>query len=176
MDRVRADLPAGYEFAGLTGRAAPIALWGFGPAWTADPSPCGALGDPAPGAALRGWSASGPGGIVYAVVAEAAALLDAPGRDACGTWTLSAGHTSGVVRLVAAPSVEGAATVGMATAATTVVEGGTETHSSADTFVAYLSDHVVYVTVVTDPGSSAPSLDAPFAADLLVKTVATIRG
>jgi hypothetical protein len=64
----------------------------------------------------------------------------------------------------------------MATAATTVVEGGTETHSSADTFVAYLTDHVVYVTVVTDPGSSAPALGAPFAADLLVKTVATIRG
>jgi hypothetical protein len=32
------------------------------------------------------------------------------------------------------------------------------------------------VTVVTDPGSSGPVLDANFAAALLVKTVSALRG
>lgn len=174
VDRVRSDLPAGYEFAALAGRSAPVTLWGFGAGWTADPAPCGVLADPASDAAVRGWSASGPGGIVYAVVADAGS--GPPSRDGCDTWTLSAGHTSGVVRLVASPAVGGATTLGMVTATTTVVEGGGETHSYADTFIAYLGDHVVYTTVVTDPGSSGESLGAGFASDLLVKTVAAIRG
>ena len=89
---------------------------------------------------------------------------------------MSAGHTSGVVDLVAPPAIDGAPTLGMVADATTAVEGGTETHSHADTFIAYLGEHVAYVTVVTDPGSSAPSLGPGFAADLLVKTVAAIRG
>ena len=91
-------------------------------------------------------------------------------------WTLSAGHSSGSVTLVAAPAIDGAATVGMATVTTTVVEGGTETHSHADTFAAYLGDYVAYVTVVTDPGSPNPPLGQDFAAELLVKTVSALRG
>lgn len=142
----------------------------------ADPAPCGVLANPAGDADVRGWSASGPGGIVYAVVADAAVGLDPAVRDACATWTLAAGHTDGVVRIIDAPVIDGAATLGMAADATTVVEGGTETHSHADTFVAYLADHVVHVTVVTDPGSSAPGLEPGFAAELLVETVAAIRG
>lgn len=176
VDRVRADLPAGYEFAALSGRPAPVTLWGFGQEWAADPSQCGVLGDPAGQGAVHGWSASGSGGIVYAVVANASAAVDQPLWDACGTWTLSAGHTSGVVELVAGPAVDGAVTSGMQTVATTVVEGGTQTHSDADTFIAYLTDYVAYVTVVTDPGSSTDPLGAGFASDLLVKTVAAIRG
>ncbi|MDT5124625.1 MAG: hypothetical protein QOH54_269, partial [Mycobacterium sp.] len=39
--RVRGDLPAGYEIADLVGRAAPLAFWGFGPQWVADPPQCG---------------------------------------------------------------------------------------------------------------------------------------
>jgi hypothetical protein len=179
VQRVRSDLPDGYEVADLSGRAAPLELWGFGQAWTADPSHCGALADPAgDGAdgAVHGWSASGPGGIVYAVVAVAPVGLDPVLAASCGTWTLSAGHTSGVVTLVGPPAVDGASTLGMATDATTVVEGGTETHTHADTFIAYLGEHVAYVTVVTDPGVAGPALRADFASDLLVKTVAAIRG
>ena len=57
----------------LVGRVAPLAFWGFGPQWMADPPQCGALADPAVDAAtVRGWSASGPGGIVYAVVVDSA--------------------------------------------------------------------------------------------------------
>jgi hypothetical protein len=175
--RVRPDLPTGYEFAALPATAAPVALWGFGPAWMADPSPCGGLADPAGDGVVHGWSASGPGGIVYAVVADATVALDAALVDSCGTWTVSAGrHTGGVVNLVAAPAIDSAASVGMITDATTTVEGGIETHSHAETFTAYLGDHVVYVTVVTDPGSAAPSLGPGVASDLLVKTVAAIRG
>jgi hypothetical protein len=174
--RVRPDLPTDYEFAALPATVAPVALWGFGPAWAADPSPCGGLADPAGDGVVHGWSASGPGGIVYTVVADATVTLDAALVDSCGTWTVSAGHTGGVVNLVAAPAIDGAASFGMITDATTTVEGGIETHSHAETFTAYLGEHVAYVTVVTDPGSAAPSLGPGVASDLLVKTVAAIRG
>ncbi len=180
IDRVRLELPADYEVADLSGPAAPAALWGFGADWIADPAPCATLADPAAdGSRERGWSGSGPGGIVYAVVTEAApesAVFDPTVIDQCAAWTLSAGHTSGTVTLLAAPAIADAATVAMATAATTVVEGGTETRSHADTFIAYLGEYVAFVTVVTDPGSPHPPLGGEFAAGLLGKTVAALRG
>lgn len=177
IERVRTALPSGYEVAGLSGPAAPVALWGLGPNWTADPPPCGALADPAADAATtRGWSASGAGGIVYAVVAATAATLDPALIDECGQWTVSAGHTGGSVGFVAAPAIDGAATVGLSTWTTTTVEGGTETHSHADTFTAYLGEYVAFVTVVSDPGSPNPALGQQFASDLLVKTVSALRG
>jgi hypothetical protein len=177
IDRVRTELPSGYEVAALSGRAAPIAFWGLGPDWTADPQRCGALADPvAGGATTRGWSASGAGGIVYAVVATSAATLDESLIAECGQWTVSAGRTSGSITLVAAPGIDGAATVGLSTTTTTAVEGGTETHSHADTYTAYLGDYVAFVTVVTDPGSPNPALGQDFAAQLLVKTVSALRG
>jgi hypothetical protein len=177
IERVRVDLPSGYEVAPLAGRAAPLAFWGFGPGWTADPPRCLALADPvADAATTRGWSASGAGGIVYAVVAGSASTLDRSLIDECGQWTVSAGRTSGSVTSLAAPAIDGAATVGLSTTATTVVEGGTETHSHVDTFTAYLGDYVAFITVVTDPGSPNPALGQDFAAELLVKTVSALRG
>jgi hypothetical protein len=176
VERVRAALPAGYEVSALPTGAAPVSLWGFGNGGQADPPTCGGLADTAGDAVVHGWSASGSGGIVYAVVADASVGLDRAVVDACGTWTMTAGHTSGVVTVVDAPAIDDAVTVGMVTDATNTVEGGIETHSHAETFTAYLADHTAYVTVVTDPGSSAPSLAAGVASDLLVKTVAAIRG
>jgi hypothetical protein len=176
IDRVRLELPADYEVADISGLAAPAALWGFGARWIADPAPCATLADPvANGSTPRGWSGSGSGGIVHAVVSEAAAF-DPAVLDQCAQWTLSAGHTSGIVTLLAAPAIADAATVGMATAATTDVEGGTETRSHADTFIAYLGEYVSFVTVVTDPGSPNPPLGPEFAAGLLVEAVAALRG
>jgi uncharacterized protein DUF5642 len=176
IERVRPELPAGYEVADISGRAAPIALWGFGGTWTADPAHCATLGDPVVDeATTRGWSGSGPGGIVYAVV-TAAHPVDPVLVDQCGQWAVSTGHTSGTVTRVAAPAIDAATTVGMATVATTVVEGGTETRSHADTFVAYLGDYAAFVTVLTDPGSPNPPLGQDFAAALLVKTVSALRG
>ena len=130
IERVRTELPRGYEVAALSGRAAPVAFWGLGPGWTADPPRCGVLADPvADAATTRGWSASGPGGIVYAVVAGSDARrldpvaarrmrpVDGVGREH---------HRHRRIRR-RRPPIDGAATVGMATATTTVVEGGTET-------------------------------------------------
>jgi hypothetical protein len=178
--RTRGELPTGYEVAEFSGRPVPAGLWGFGPGWAADPPHCDALANPVVDAVTaRAWSGSGPGGIVYAVVAGSPpnpVTLDPSLVADCGQWTLAAGHTSGNVRLVAAPAIDGAATVGMTTASTTVVEGGTETHSHADTFMAYLGAYVAFVAVVTDPGSPNPPLGQDFAAALLVKTVSALRG
>jgi hypothetical protein len=176
VERVRAALPTGYEFTALPVRADPVALWGLGAQWMADPPSCAGIGDPAAGAAVHGWSASGPGGIVYAVVADAAVAVDPAVVDACASWRLSAGGTLGVVTVADPPVVDGAPTLGLSCDVTTTVEGGTETRSHAETSVAYLGDHVAYVTVVTDPGSSAQALGPGVAADLLGKTVAAVRG
>ena len=177
IERVRHDLPAGYEVADIDHRVAPISLWGFGPDWAAEPADCAALAAPAVDpATARGWSGSGAGGIVYAVVARTSAPPDAALADRCGQWTVGSGRTRGAITAVAAPAIENATTVGMATAITTVVEGGTETRSHADTFTADLGEYICFVTVLTDPGSPNPALDADFAADLLVKTVSALRG
>jgi hypothetical protein len=177
IERVRAELPSGYEVAALSGRVAPVAFWGLGPEWTADPPRCAALADPvADATTTRGWSASRAGGIVYAVVAGSVATLDPSLSDECRQWTVSGGRTSGSATLVATPAIDSTVTVGLSTMTTTVVEGGTETHAHADTFVAYLGDYVAFVTVVTDPGSPNLSLGQDFAAELLVKTVSALRG
>ncbi|MDV3129008.1 DUF5642 family protein [Mycobacterium sp. 21AC1] len=177
IDRVRADLPAGYEVAEIDRRATPVSLWGFGPNWSADPADCATVAAPAVDTATgRGWSASGAGGIVYAVVTRAAAPPDPALADECEQWTVSGGHATGTVNAITAPAIDGAVTSAMATAVTTVVEGGTETRSHADTFTADLGDYHCFVTVITDPGSPNPPLSADFAADLLVKTVSALRG
>lgn len=183
IDRVRQDLPSGYEVVAIDPQATPVSLWGFGPDWTADPAQCAAAAAPEtePG---RGWSASGPGGIVYAAVAKEKTRhpgVPEPGPDgACEQWRVSGGHSTGTVTPVAAPVIEGAVTAGMSTAVTTVVEGGTETRSHADTFTADLhaegADYHVFITVVTDPGSPNPALDTAFTSDLLVKSVSALRG
>jgi Domain of unknown function (DUF5642) len=178
--RARSELPAGYEVADVSGPVSPIAFWGLSAGWVTDPPGCGALASPVPdGSTTRGWSGSGPGGIVYAAVTgspPARVELDPTVVAECGQWAVTSGHTTGEVRLIEAPSIDGAATVGMSTVATTVVEGGTETTSTASTFSAYLGEYLAFVTVVTDPGSPNPPLGQDFAADLLVETVSALRG
>jgi hypothetical protein len=177
IDRVRDDLPDGYEVADIAGPVRPAGLWGYGDQWSADPPRCGVLADArVDPASTKGWSGSGTGGIVYAVVAESTAALDPAVTAECRDWTLSGGRANGSVTRTAAPTIEGVETIAMATSTTIVVEGGTETHSHADTVTAYLNDHVAFVTVVTDPGSPNPQLGADFANALIVKTVAALRG
>lgn len=176
IERARQDLPPGYEVVPIGPEATPVALWGFGPDWRADPAACGALAarevEP-----TRGWSASGPGGIVYAGVSKLGPGPADRGDASCEQWSVSGGHSVGTVTAVAAPPIEDAVTAGMSTAVTTIVEGGTETRSHADTFTADLgAGYHVFVSVVTDPGSPNPALDPTFAADLLVKTVSALRG
>lgn len=177
MNRARHELPAGYEVAELQGRVTPLAQWGYGPNWSADPPQCGALAEPAvEPSTVRGFSASGEGGIVYAVAADGAVPVDRALLDECGQWTITSGPTTGAARLTDAPPVAGAARLGMVADTVTVVEGGTETRAHAQTFVAYEDTRLVYVTVVTDPGSPHPALGDDFAADLLTRTVAALRG
>ena len=177
IDRARGELPGGYEVAGYTGPPAPITQWGFADTSVSEPPQCLALAAPAlDSATTRGWSASGPGGIVYALVARSSQPApDAALLAECAQWTLTSRHTTGTVTSQPGPVVDAAQTIAMSTAATTVVEGGTETRSRADTFVAYLVDYVCIVAVVTDPGSPSPALDAGFAADLLTTAVAALR-
>ncbi|HET9563741.1 MAG TPA: DUF5642 family protein [Mycobacterium sp.] len=180
ISRARGELPAGYEVADVAGPASPVAFWGFGPGWVTEPARCGVLAGPVTdGATTRGWSGSGPGGIVHTVVIgspTAPVTFDPAVLAECGQWTVMSGNTTGTVNLIDAPLIDGATTVGMATVAKTVVEGGTETTSAASTFNAYLGDYLAFVTVVTDPGSPNPPLGQEFAADLLVKTVSALRG
>ncbi|WP_120275755.1 DUF5642 family protein [Mycobacterium lehmannii] len=177
IDRARTALPAGYEVTDLVGAVGPITAWGYGAQWTTDPERCAALADPAAGAnRTDGWSASGPGGIVYAVVAAAPGELDPAVIDECARWSIAGGRTTGTVTLEPAPAIDGASTVAMATSSSTVVEGGTETLSRAETVTAYLGDHVAFVAVVTDPGSPNPQLGSDFAAHLMTETVSALRG
>lgn len=179
IDRARDGLPDGYEVTDVAGRTAPYAQWGLAAGWTADPAQCGPLADPVPApASAKGWSASGPGGIVYAVVAGSSqpVSFDTAVFADCAQWTVTGGRTTGAVSVTTGPSIDGAETIALSTAATTVVEGGTETHSHADTVSAYLNDYVVSVTVMTDPGSPSPQLGPDFASTLLVESVAKMRG
>jgi len=179
IDRARSALPDGYEVAGYAGPPAPITLWGFGDGAVFEPPQCGALMAPAVDpATARGWSGSGQGGIVYAVVARSThpQAPDPVLLAECAQWTLASGHTTGTVTGKPGPAVDAAQTVSVSSEATTVVEGGTETRSRAETFIVYLGDYVCLVAVVTDPGSPYPTLDAGFAADLLTTVVAALRG
>lgn len=175
IDRARHSLPDGYEVATYSGSPAPFAAWGLQESAVADPAQCAALGAPAVDpVSARGWSASGAGGIVYAVVAGAAPAP--PLLEECARWTVTAGHAAATVTTRPGPDIDAAQTSAMSTAITIVVEGGTETRSHADTFVAHLGEHLCYVVVVTDPGSPHPGLPPDFGSDLLVETVSTLRG
>jgi len=95
---------------------------------------------------------------------------------ACARWDLTAGRTVVSVGLIDAPKVDGAQTLGMVADIRAAVESGSEIDSRAYTFVAYLGDYYAFTTLTTDPGSILPPLPPQFAADLLVKTVSTLRG
>ncbi|MGE2833813.1 DUF5642 family protein [Mycobacterium sp. SMC-4] len=173
IDRARGHVPDGYEVAAYHGAPSPIALWGLGDPVTADPPECLASAAPAVDpVTTRGWSASGPGGIIYAVVTAA----DAPPDVDCSRWQLASPRSTATVAAVPAPALVSARTDGMSAEVRTVVEGGTETHTHADTFVAYLDGYLCLVAVVTDPGATHPPLTNEFAADLLTETVAALRG
>ncbi|MEB3980306.1 DUF5642 family protein [Mycobacterium sp. 663a-19] len=183
IKRVVRDLPPNYEVStGIPGAASPRVIWSLG-ADAADmrakPAQCAALADPGDGRdqSAQGLSASGAGGIVDAIVV---ALPGPVGLDhnllaACGQWTMTAGHTTVGVHLTDPPRVDGAETVGMVADIKSAVESGAEIDSRTYTFTAYLGNYYAFTTLTTDPGSTVPALPPQFAADLLVKTVSTLR-
>jgi hypothetical protein len=178
IKRIRPALPAGYEIADVSGPLSAAGLWGFGSGWTATPPQCAALADPAPAdPGARGYSASGPGGTVYVVVAVPGQDAPDPGLNGeCAQWTMTFAHTTGDVNLVEAPPIDGVDTAAMTVTTRMVVESGTETDGNAITAQAYVDGHVVFVTLVTDPGSPHPPLDSHFVGQLLVATVSALRG
>lgn len=177
IKRMSRDMPPGYEVTAVSGTAAPPAIWGLGPEWTANPSHCAALADPAGGRGQspQGVSGSGDGGIVYTVVAAAPVRLDPALVVDCPQWTMTNGAATTRVHLIAPPAIDGVETLGMAGETITPVEGGGGIVSQATTFTAYLGGYYAFTTLITDPGSPQPSLPAQFAADLLVNTVAELR-
>lgn len=179
--RVRRDLPPGYEVAPITDQVAPQRIWGLSGVGVASPDRCAQLADPTGGHAQRaqGISGSGAGGTVYAVVVAAPAgpvSLDHALLDQCGQWSMTDGRARARVRIVDAPHIDSAETLGMAVKIATAVEGGNEIASQASTFTAYLGDYYAFTTLISDPGSPHPALSPQFAADLLVKTVSAVRG
>ncbi len=180
IKRVVLELPPGYEVTtGIPGKASPRVIWNLKADVTAKPPRCVTLADPGNGhdQSAQGVSGSGSGGIIDAVVVELPGPVDFP-RDlvaACGQWSMTAGHTTASVRLTDAPHVDGAETLGMVADIKSSVESGTEIDSRAYTFTAYLGNYYAFTTLTTDPGSPLPPLPPQFAADLLVKTVSTLR-
>jgi hypothetical protein len=176
---MRGSFPAGYEISDIHGTASPAKYWGLQPDSPSDPRQCATLADPANGSATsEGLSGSGSGGIIYVVVAASpAAGGPDPGTvTACDHWSMDSGRTTAVINMIDAPAIDGVSTVGMVAMVRTIVEGGTETDLRATTTTAYLGEYVAFVTVVTDPASSAPQLPPDLASTLLTRAVATLRG
>ncbi|WAJ44236.1 DUF5642 family protein [Mycobacterium sp. Aquia_216] len=179
IKRVVRDLPPGYEVtSGIPRAASPRAIWGLDADAASKPGVCAALADPGKGSdqSAQGLSASGPGGIIDAVVVTLPdADLDRDVVDTCGQWAMTAARTTATVRLTEPPHIDGAQTLGMVVDVKSSVESGTEIDSRAYTFIAYLGGFYAFTTLTTDPGSALPALPPQFAADLLVKTVSTLR-
>lgn len=181
IKRVVRDLPPGYEMTSdIPGGANPRAIWNLDADAQAKPAPCARLADPGEGrdGSAQGLSGSGGGGIVDAVVVALPGPVDFPQDllEACAQWTMTDGRTTAAVRRADAPHIDGADTLGMVTDTRSKVESGSEIDSRTYTFTAYLGNYYVFTTLTTDPGSVQPALPAQFAADLLVKTVSTLRG
>ncbi len=180
IKRVVRELPPNYEVTtGIPSGASPRVIWSLEADARAKPPQCATLADPGNGRdqSAQGFSGSGAGGIVDAVVVALPGPVDLDQGvvAACGRWTMIDGHTTASVRLIDAPHIDGVATLGMVADTKSSVESGTEIDSRAYTFTAYLGNYYAFTTLITDPGSALPALPPQFAADLLVKTVSTLR-
>ncbi|OBF63813.1 hypothetical protein A5753_11725 [Mycobacterium sp. 852002-51971_SCH5477799-a] len=180
IKRVIRDLPPGYEVTtAIPIAASPRVMWSLGDDLQAKPAKCATLADPGDGRdqSAQGVSGSGSGGIVNAVVVALPGPVDLPADlvTACAQWSETAGNTVVQVHLTDAPRVEGVHTLGMVADIKSSVESGTEIDSRIYTFTAYLGNYYAFTTLTTDPGSALPVLPPQFAADLLAKTVSTLR-
>jgi hypothetical protein len=176
--RVGRELPSGYEVSNVPRASSPKLIWGLGGDAAANPPQCMALADPAEGRdqPAQGVTGSGSGGIVDAVVVTAQVVLARDVLTGCPHWDLTSGRTVVGVGLIDAPHIDGAETLGMVADIRAAVESSSEIDSRAYTFVAYLGSYYAFTMLTTDPGSMLPPLSMQFAADLLVKTVSTLRG
>lgn len=180
IKRIIRDLPPGYEVSsGIPSAASPRVIWSLGDELQSKPAKCATLADPGNGRdqSAQGVSGSGSGGILNAVVVTLPGPVDFPEDllTTCAHWSETAGKTVVRVHLTDAPHVDGVPTVGMVADVKSSVESGTEIDSRVYTFTAYLGNYYAFTTLTTDPGSALPVLPPQFAADLLTKTVSTLR-
>jgi uncharacterized protein DUF5642 len=180
IKRLVRELPPNYEVTtGIPSGVSPRVIWSLEADARATPAQCATLADPGNGReqSAQGFSGSGTGGVVDAVVVTLPGPVDLDRGvvAACDRWTTGDGHTTASVRLIDAPRIDGVTTVGMVADTKSTVESGTEIDSRAYTFTAYLGNYYAFTTLTTDPGSALPALPPQFAADLLVKTVSTLR-
>jgi Domain of unknown function (DUF5642) len=180
IKKVVRELPPNYEVTtGIPTAVSPRAIWSRDTDGTVKPAQCGTLADPGDGRdqSAQGMSASGAGGVVDAIVVSlpGPAVFDADVVAACGQWRITSAQTTISVRLTDPPHIDGAETVALVADIKSSVEAGTEIDSRTYTFIAYLGNYYAFTTLTTDPGSALPALPAQFAADLLVKTVSTLR-
>src|SRR6516165_8074313 len=180
IKRVVRELPPNYEVTtGITSGTSPMVIWSLEADAASKPAQCATLADPGSGRdqSAQGFSGSGTGGIVDAVVVALPGPVDLDHNlvAACGRWTMIDGHTTAIARLTDPPHIDGVETIGMVTDTKASVESGTEIDSRVYTFTAYLGNYYAFTTLTADPGSALPALPPQFAADLLVKTVSTLR-
>jgi Domain of unknown function (DUF5642) len=181
IKKVSRELPPGYEVTtGIPSGASPRSILELDADATAKPPQCVVLADPGNDRdqSAQGVSGSGAGGIVDAVVVAlhpGPVLLDHDLVTSCGQWTMAGQRATAGLRLIDPPHIDGAETLGFVADIRTTVESGSEIDSRAYTFIAYLGDYYAFTTLTTDPGSVLPALTPQYAADLLVKTVSTLR-
>ncbi|SOJ56810.1 hypothetical protein MSIMFB_04286 [Mycobacterium simulans] len=184
IKRVGRELPPGYEVtSGIPRGISPRVVWNLdadASVIRAEPAPCATLADPGTGRdqSAQGVSGSGAGGIVDAVVVAlrpGPVVLDRNVVASCSQWNMSNGRTTASIRLTESPHIDGVETLGMMADIRLSVESGAQIDSRTYTFIAYLGDYYAFTTLTTDPGSMLPPLPPQFAADLLVKTVSTLR-
>lgn len=180
IKRVVRELPPKYEVTtGIPTAVSPRVIWSRDADGTVRPARCATLADPGGGRdqSAQGMSGSGAGGVIDAIVVSlpGPAVLDQDAVAACGQWSITSARTTISVRLSDPPQIDGAETVGMVADIKSSVEAGTEIDSRTYTYIAYLGNYYAFTTLTTDPGSALPALPAQFAADLLVKTVSTLR-
>jgi hypothetical protein len=180
IKRVVRELPPHYEVStGVPTAVSPRVVWGRDTDGTTTPAQCAALADPGNGRdqSAQGISGSGAGGVIDAIVVSLPfpVVLDQDVVAACGQWSAASARSTISVKLTDPPKIDGVQTIGMVADIKSSVESGTEIDSRIYTCVAYLGSYYAFTTVTTDPGSALPALPPQFAADLLGKTVATLR-
>jgi hypothetical protein len=180
IKKVVRELPPNYEVTtGIPTAVSPRVIWSRDVDGRVKPPQCATLADPGDGRdqAAQGMSGSGAGGVIDAIVVSlpGPAVLDQDVVAACGQWSMTSARTAISVRLTDPPHIDGAETVAMVADIKSSVESGTEIDSRTYTFIAYLGNFYAFTTLTTDPGSALPALPPQFAADLLVKTVSTLR-
>lgn len=180
IKRVVRELPPNYEVTtGIPTAVSPRVIWSRDADGMVKPPQCATLADPGDGRdqSAQGMSGSGAGGVIDAIVVSlpGPAVLDPDAAATCGQWSITSAQTTISVHLADAPHIDGAETVALVADIKSSVESGTEIDSRTYTFIAYLGNYYAFTTLTTDPGSALRPLPPQFAADLLVKTVSTLR-